>query len=225
MEKLHRSLPFVFIAFFVLVIYSFYQSYFGHIPEFKNVISPIGNVPITITAITHFHAIVVVLWLLMLIIQPILIIKNKVALHRLLGKASYLIVAFMAISLVLIIYQQQIRQKDLPVFAINLFDFPVFIVFYSLAIYYRKNSAYHSRFMVMTIIPLLSPVLARIHVNGLMAQVILWVLLFIIEAFNRKIFKPYLIGLGYYIFNFAVVAYMFFVNKSVLDKLWNMFFA
>ena len=106
MEKSYRFLPYFFATFFVVVIACFYQSYFGEFPDFQNVISPIGNVPITITTTTHFHATMVVMWLLLLIIQPFLIVQKKVALHRLLGKVSYFIVALMVLSFVLIINQE-----------------------------------------------------------------------------------------------------------------------
>jgi hypothetical protein len=225
MEKQFKYLPYFFAAFFVFVIFCFYQSYFGHIPDFKNVISPIGNVPITITKVTHVHAILIVLWLLMLIVQPILIITKKVAYHRLLGKASYLIVTLLIISLVLVVFQEQTREKSLPVLASNLLDVPLFVVFYGLAIYYRKKPAYHSRFMILTILPLLSPALARIGENGLLAQLALWILLFVVEFFNRKIYKPYLIGLTYYLINFGIVAYIFLVNTALLEGFWTFLFS
>ncbi len=223
MEKTFRFLPYFFTTFFALVIYCFWQSYFGHFPDFQNVISPIGNVPIAITTITHFHATMIVLWFLMLIIQPIFIIRKKLAWHRLVGKASYLVVALLFISILLIVNQEQTREKSLPVFAANLFDVPVFLVLYWLAIYFRKKQAYHSRFMIMSIIPFVNPALARLHANGLMVQMGLWILLFIIEFFNKKTYKPYLIGFGYYALNFAIVAYLMFANQPLLDKLWKVF--
>ncbi len=221
MEKTYRYLPYFFTAFMVLVIYCFYQSYFGHFPHFQNVISPIGNVPLTITGVTHFHATMVVLWLLMLIVQPMLIIKKKLEWHRLLGKASYLVVALMVISMLLIVNQEQSREKNLPVFAANLFDMPVFMVFYGLAIYFRKKPAYHARFMVMSILPFINPALARANIAGVPVQLGLWVLLFVFEFFTRKTYKPYLIGFGYYVFNLLVVAYLLMANPVLLEKFWK----
>ncbi|WP_147277055.1 hypothetical protein [Runella aurantiaca] len=222
MDKTYCFLPYFFATFFVVVIACFYQSYFSEFPDFQNVISPIGNVPITITTVTHFHATMVVLWLLLLIIQPFLVVNKKVELHRQLGKVSYLLVALMVFSFVLIINQTHSREKNIPVFAANLFDFPVFMVFYGLAIYYRKKTAYHSRFMIMSIIPFINPALARVSVPGLPVQLGLWVLLFGIEFFNRKMYKPYLIGFGYYIFNLAVVVYLLLANPALLEKLRTM---
>ncbi len=223
MTKTYRILPYFFAAFFVIAIYCFYQSYFGQFPDFKNVISPIGNVPITITTTTHFHAIILVIWLLILIVQPILIINKKVAWHRIVGKFSYLIIALMVLSLVLIINQEQSRVKNLPVFAANLFDFPVFLVFYGLAIYFRKKPAYHARFMIMSVLPFINPALARLGISGVPIQIGFWLLFFVIEFFNRKVYKPYLIGLGYYIFNLLAVFGLFMLSQPTLEKIWEVF--
>jgi len=131
----------------------------------------------------------------------------------------------MVLSLILIVNQEQSREKNLFVFAANLFDVPVFLVLYGLAIYYRHKPAYHARFMIMTVIPFFDPALARIHVNGLLVQLGLWVLFFVIEFFNRKIYKPYLIGFGYYVFNLGMAAYLALANPNLLDKIWHIFFA
>jgi glucan phosphoethanolaminetransferase (alkaline phosphatase superfamily) len=224
MEKSYRYLPYFFIAFFVLVIYCFYQSYFGHFPDFQGVISPIGNVPITITSVTHFHATMLVLWMLMLIVQPILIIRKQIKWHRILGKTSYVLMGLMVISIILIVSQEQLREKNLPVFTANLFDPVVFVVFYGLAIYYRKQPAYHSRFMIMSVLPFINPALARLGIAGVPIQLGMWGLLFAVEFFNRKTYKPYLIGFSYYALNLGIVAYLALANQPLLDKIWHLFF-
>lgn len=224
MEKTYRFLPYFFVAFFILVIYCFYQSYFSEFPDFQGVISPIGNVPIAITNVTHFHALIIIIWLLILIVQPILIVQKKLEWHRLAGKASYVVAALMVVSLLLIINQEQSREKSLPVFTANLFDVPVFLVFYGLAIYFRRKPAYHARFMVMSVIPFINPAVARLLANGLAVQLGLWLLFFGVEFFTRKTYKPYLIGLGYYVLNLAIVAYLFLGNQGLLNQIWQLFF-
>lgn len=224
MEQNYRFLPYFFTAFFVLVIYCFYATYFGHFSDFEGIRSTIDNELLVITNITHFHALMIILWLLMLIIQPILIIKKKLKWHRLLGKASYLVVGLLFISLLLIVNQEQSRAKNLPVFAANLLDVPTFMVLYGLAIYFRKKPAYHARFMVMSVIPFLDPAFARLNLPGVFVGLGLWVLLFMVEFFTRKIYKPYLIGLGYYIFNLVVVFGLFMFNQPLIDKIWQFFF-
>ncbi|AYQ35560.1 hypothetical protein [Runella sp. SP2] len=150
--------------------------------------------------------------------------QKKLEWHRFVGKASYVVVALMVVSLLLIINQEQSREKSLPVFTANLFDVPVFLVFYGLAIYFRRKPAYHARFMVMTVIPFINPAVARLLINGLAVQLGLWVLLFVVEFFTRKTYKPYLIGLGYYVFNLAIVAYLLLGNQALLDQIWEVFF-
>lgn len=224
MEKSYRYLPYFFAFFTVLVIYCFSQSYFSHIPNFQNVISPIGNVPIAITWVTHFHACMIMAWLLMLIVQPILILKKQLEWHRILGKISYGLVILLVLSIILIVNQEQSRGKNLPVFAANLIDPLVFVVMYSLAIYYRKKPAYHARFMLLTIIGFIGPAFARIQGPALQTVFGLFVLFLVIEWRTRKVYKPYLIGLGYYVINLGAVAYLFLGNQPLLDKIWHIFF-
>lgn len=222
MEKSYRFLPYFFAAFLVLVVYCFWQSYFGHFPDFRNVISPIGNVPIAITAVTHFHACMIMAWLLMLIVQPILILKKQYHWHRLLGKISYGLVFLLMLSVILIVNQEQSRAKNLPVFAANLVDPVMFVVMYGLAIYYRKKPAYHARFMLLTIIGFIAPAFARVQGPALQTIFGLFVLFFVIEWRTRKVYKPYLIGLGYYVINLGIVAYLFLGKPEWLDRLWSM---
>ncbi|MES2797494.1 MAG: hypothetical protein V4683_16100 [Bacteroidota bacterium] len=129
----------------------------------------------------------------------------------------------MVVSILMIIHQQQNREKSLEVFAVNLLDVPSFVAMYLLAIYFRKKSAYHSRFMIMSTVPFLSPALARLNLPGVYVGLVLWLVFFIIEFFNKKIYRPYLIGFGFYMFNFAFVAYLLLGNRSLLDKIWGLF--
>ncbi|TAE23675.1 MAG: hypothetical protein EAZ91_21760 [Cytophagales bacterium] len=225
MGKTYRYYPYYFALFLVGIVACFFQSYFGHIPRFENVISPIGNVPITITGVTHFHAIMLTVWLLMLVVQPVLILRKKLAWHRLLGKVSYGVIGLIVVSLLLIIYQEQTREKNLPVLAASLFDVPTFLGFYGLAIYYRKKPAYHARFMLMSVLPFLDPALARLNLPGVFVQWGFWVAFFGFEFFNRKLYRPWLIGLGYYALNLANLIYLTMVNQPMLDRIWHLFFS
>lgn len=224
MEKTFRYLPYFFFLFLIGVVVCFYQSYFGHFPYFKGVISPIGNVPIEITTVTHFHAAMIVLWMLLLIIQPLLIYKKNLKWHRILGKTSYVVATLLVISLVLIIRQQQVREKSLPVFAANLLDPFLFVVYYCLAIYYRRKAAWHARFMILTTTSFIGPALARMLVPALPVIFGWFAFLLILEWRTRKVYAPYLIGLGYFLLNLGVVAYLFLYNQPLLNNIWNAFF-
>jgi hypothetical protein len=224
MEKLYRFLPYFFVVLLIFVVFCFYQSYFGHFSDFRNAINPITNLPALITNITHFHVTMVMLWILMLIIQPILIIKKKLRYHQILGKASYLMVPLIILSFYLITRQEQLRVKHLDVFAATLFDFLLFVAYYGLAIYFRKKTAYHARFMILTMLTLLDPAFARINIEVLPIHFVLWLIFFGIEFFNQKIYKPYVIGFAYYLFNLGLISYLFMINQPLLDKIWQVLF-
>ena len=126
----------------------------------------------------------------------------------------------------LVIHSEQTRLKDLNVFAANLFDVPMLIAFYGLAIYYRKKIAYHIRFMVLTIVPFIDPAGARIPpFPGLQVMIVLMIGMVIYERFNNKIYKPYLIGLGIFVVNLGIVAYIVLFNKTLLESIWGIFFS
>ncbi len=224
MEKTFRYLPLTMTLVGIGVVYCFFFTYFGRFPQFPDLQDPNSTKPVPITFITHFHALMMMLWILMLIVQPLLIIKKKIYCHRILGKASYLIFALLIISVILIVRQQQLREKSLPVFAANLIDPMILLVFYSLAIYYRKRPAWHARFMIMTIISFVGPTLARVQMAALETILGLFLLFFIIEWRGQKIYKPYLIGLAYFVCNLLLVGYLFLGNPDLLDKIWGFIF-
>jgi hypothetical protein len=224
MEKLYRYLPHFFAAFLFFAIFCFYQSYFGHFPDFLNGVNPITNLPVIVTNITHFHVIMVILWLLLLIIQPIFIVQKKYKYHRILGRISYIIVVLLILSFYLITRQEQIRMKHLDVFAATLFDFLLFIAYYGLAIYYRKKSTYHARFMILTFLTLLDPALARLLIDVLPIHFSLWILFFCIEYFNQKVYKPIIIGFAYYLVNLGLISYLYMEDQPMLDVIWKFLF-
>ena len=81
-----------FIGLVVLILFGFWPSYF----------SKFFNGTANFTFYFHFHASIVGIWVSMLIIQPILIRKKKIHLHRLVGKISYLVSPLIFISIMLL---------------------------------------------------------------------------------------------------------------------------
>ena len=49
-------------------------------------------------------------------------------------------------------------------------------------------------------------------------------LFFGVEFFTRKLYRPYLIGLGYYALNLGFAAYLFFANQPLLNRMWLFLF-
>lgn len=87
--------------FFITVI-GFYPTYFGKIRAFHE-----------LPTIMHLHAVAFLIWMTLLIIQPLLILKKKVSLHRKVGKLSFFIVSILAITAIGMIKIQYKRLSGL----------------------------------------------------------------------------------------------------------------
>ncbi len=155
-----RRAPFdqagIFILLLMLVIwFGFGPSYFFKI--FKGV---------TFTAYFHLHAIFMVLWVMILLAQPVLIRRKKFGLHKSVGKFSYLLFPIMIITTMLLIHSQLSGSTDEgSSFFIPFKDVIVLVVYYSLGIGFKRNVQLHSRLMIATIIPLIEPSLVRAFFN------------------------------------------------------------
>ncbi len=169
--NLYYNLGYWFLLLIVLVFAGFYTSYFTVFFEPK-------------APILHIHFTLMVLWIAMLITQPFLIKYKKLALHRTMGKISYVLVPLVLISAFLMIrYSYYISVKDLQQkaaqglnqfshnqilqqaainVAIAFFYFFLFALFYSLAVINKRKSALHSRYMVACSLTLLGPTVDRI---------------------------------------------------------------
>jgi hypothetical protein len=149
------------MGLFVLAIAGFWPSYFARF----------FNGTANFTFYFHFHAAMLMLWICMLIVQPVLIRKKKLPLHRLIGKASYVLFPVMCISTILIIHQSHTVDEENPGNILlgqskNLF---IFITGYVIAIIYRHNIEVHIRGMIVTGIALIEPALTRLMLNILAA--------------------------------------------------------
>ena len=216
MEKAYQNSSYLFIAVLFMAFAGFHATYFGLFPQFEG-----------ITPILHVHAITILLWFSVLIVQPILIRTRKVALHRSIGKVSYAVAALMLLSIILLERLAFIRnapvlpnQPDIRL--IGIADICFFVLFYGLAIYYRRKVSYHARFMVLTVLPFINPALGRLGFPGPILALIIIVGLLIYERFNNKIYRPYLIALPAYLAIY--VFFLFIINADQWRAFWWMFF-
>ena len=169
--NVYYNLGYWFLLLIVLVIAGFYTSYFAVF--FKPTAS-----------IIHIHFALMVIWIAMLIVQPFLIKYKKRAIHRMLGKVSYVLVPLVLLSGFLMIRRayylliddmhqkaavglnqlsdREILQQAAAYQAIGIFYLSWFALFYSFAIINRRKSAIHARFMLATALPLLGPTVDRI---------------------------------------------------------------
>ncbi len=146
------------VALLIMAILGFWPSYFAKFFD--------GTA--SFTQYIHAHATVMMLWVFALIVQPILIRKRKLSLHRLIGKASYILFPLVIIAGALLAHHRAEFETNL---ARGLFipfkDIVVLLVAYGIAIYHRKDIAIHSRAMIATAIPFLEPALVRFLNNVL----------------------------------------------------------
>lgn len=151
MERKYSLLGYFMLLLFPLVFLAFYKSYFQHFPQFAD----------RIKYFDHIHASLAILWVLMLIVQPLLIANRKYSWHRTIGKLSYLVFPLFFLSFLPreIILIQSDHAKDL---FFPLADSLVMLTLYVLAIRNKKNIANHMRYMISSALVLLGPTIGRI---------------------------------------------------------------
>ena len=213
MVATYRNTALLFTVILVFVLVAFFKTYFSLFPDFKDT-----------SLAVHIHVAIVLLWFAMLIAQPILIGTKRLKLHRLVGKVSYVLVPLVIITGALMIRQEQMREKNLIVFTANIIDLSIFVLLFALAIIYKRKTAWHSRFMILTVLPFIGAPAARLQVNGLFIELSILLILLIIERFNAKIYKPYLLGLLVFFMLYISFFGLLIWKPEVLDSLWKVFF-
>lgn len=208
MEKTYKYLGYFLLLMIPLIFIAFQPNYISKFPNFE------ANYDVFI----HIHAFVASLWVLMLIVQPFLIVNKKMQWHRAVGKLSYLIFPLLILSfipgIIKLIHSGEYKYIFLPAA-----DGLALLIFYPLAIYYKKKPAKHMRFMIASCLPLLGPTLGRIgpmrfgwsEVGAQTFQyaVTFGILLCLIlyDRKNKRNFNPYLVA----VYTFAVHAAVFYV--------------
>ncbi|RKN81686.1 hypothetical protein [Ulvibacterium marinum] len=203
-----------FIALFALAIAGFWPSYFSTFFD--------GSADFNFYF--HFHAVLAVLWIFMLIAQPLLIRRKQFALHRTIGKLSYVLVPLIFISIILLAHNRITGEEEnlgLSLW-IPFKDLLIFAVGYGIAIKYRHRMPIHARGMIVAGIVLIEPALVRLILyvffpdagfapGGYMATlVILYALLIglIIAERNQKQGRwVFPLALGLYLFVHSVIIF------------------
>lgn len=124
--------------------------------------------PTASTVYAHFHAVVAVLWTLMLIAQPMLIRSGRFALHKKIGMASWVLAPLFLLSVILLA-NDRIKGLEGQAYGIQSYilwlqisSFILFAVAWIMAMVKRKSMAYHARFMICTGLTMIDPVSTRI---------------------------------------------------------------
>lgn len=166
----YSNFGFAVLTFLILVPFAFYATYFSVFLAPKPVVE-------------HLHFAVMVLWLGLSVAQPMLIRYGKFRLHRLVGRLSYVVLPLVVITAYQMLrigarremdsLQTQVNQGTATLTSAEILNqgseyallaTPYIVwpaIFFSLAIYYRKNMIYHSRYMVATMLTVVGPVVDR----------------------------------------------------------------
>ncbi len=162
MEKGYKNLVFFFGVIALITFVGFYKKYFSLAPDFPG-----------LKNIHHFHAVLLITWLGLLIVQPILIARNSLSIHKTLGKISYLLAPIAFISMLLAYHNQYLRfisEGQTEKFVLSFVFSPAtdaipFLILYTLAIINKGETPKHMRYMIATGVIIGGPGLGRIFMS------------------------------------------------------------
>ncbi len=150
-----NAAPFMLILLAV-IIGGFWQAYFSQM-------LPSGDFT-RISFWTHLHLSLAASWMLLLIIQPILIRRKKVQLHRKIGRLSYVLMPFLMLSVLCIFRSRHEASEPMlgMAFFIGCKDLCVLGVMFFCAVKFRYVPQIHARAMIATGIAFIEPALVRL---------------------------------------------------------------
>ncbi len=168
----------------------------------------------------HIHGMSATGWLLLLIIQPYLYTRGNLQLHRKLGKLSFVLMPLLVIGgsrMVQLMIQSKAFYPPLEVYRLSFIDVVsmiAFVWFYSMAIYHRRSTGLHARYMAATVILLVPPGFVRflfnigavdsfgvgLHISSIVLEIALLLLLLDDKGRDGKFSKPYMLMLGIIVF-------------------------
>jgi hypothetical protein len=151
-------LIYFFIFLLLMSFAGFYKTYLVKFPHFEG-----------FTWAHHFHGVVMLTWILMLIAQPVFIRTKNFRLHRIVGKASYFVFPLLVLSFFLVARAGYLRNIKIVGEAEALAsmgfsgipDMFYISILYGLGIYYRRKTSFHLRFFACIGLMILGPGLGR----------------------------------------------------------------
>lgn len=199
-QHTYRNTVILIVLIIVGVQWGFYAPYTSQFPNFKNS-----------TTVIHIHGALLMTWLLLLIVQPLLIHFNKPALHRNIGKISYVLGPLIILFIFLVgkgSYGRSLgkapEQVILAVMALDIRGLVSFAIIWALAMIYRKTPAAHMRYMIATGILGIGPGVGRglvssgmslwdaLTITDVLGLLIVGILL-TIDIIRKNNYKPFLI--------------------------------
>jgi hypothetical protein len=211
MEKAYKNTGYFMLLLIPVAAVGFYTTYFSHLSDLNESFTAITHSSVTI--FHHIHASLATLWILLLISQPLFIRYRRFKIHKAIGKISYFVFPLLILSFIPLIII--ILESNYSIRAYNpIADATLLILFYSLAVYNRKNMPRHMRYMIGTATVFLSPSVARIgkfiigwqpkiSINFLVFGTVYLILtgLILLDRKHGKNFRPYILMLVVWIIN------------------------
>src|SRR6267154_3615868 len=210
MEKSYRSLHYFLLLFIPLTLTAFYKTYFNQFPHFSE-----NN-----NLLIHIHATIAVVWLTMLTAQPFLISNNQYALHRKIGKWSYIVFPLFILSFIPQIVRVFMHGDPKTIF-FPVADCVIMTSFYVLAMINKKDRGKHMLYMIVVAMCFLFPTMNRIGIillgwpEAVAENVIYGAVYFILIALiwhdrrNHRIFQPYLLAFPFFMLHQLAFHLMF----------------
>ena len=119
-----------------------------------------------ISLLDHAHGLAMFGWCAMLIIQSYLIRQGNRDIHRKVGKFSYVLVPFIAISTLALANERLIQRgpgfEGMYILMLQISLLALFLLCFGLAMRNRKRPDVHARYMICTSLTLLDPIFARL---------------------------------------------------------------
>jgi hypothetical protein len=157
MQKVYRNTAIFIILIMFGIQWGFYRVYTSQFPNFVDK-----------TATIHVHGIVLMMWMVLLIVQPLLISTGRAKLHRTIGKVSWVLGPLVIFMLFLVGRNSFIRHSGhdpekemLEDIVLDMRGWISFAIFWALAMIYRKDSNAHMRYMIATGIIAIGPGVGR----------------------------------------------------------------
>lgn len=144
------------VALLATTVFAFWRSYFG-------VLS-------TATAGFHIHGVTATLWMLLLLAQSLTPHRQRMRLHRLMGRATFVAVPLFAAGAMGVVHSMAVGTASGDPFYvlwgarlgfIDLLAFGAVLYAAGMALRHRRDVRLHAGYMLSTALPLVSPVLGR----------------------------------------------------------------
>ena len=160
--------PLTAILFGVVVFAGFARTYY---------LKAYFGTPALPSLLVHVHGLVMTAWVLLFASQVFLIRSNNVALHQKMGIAGVVLaIAVVVIGFFTALSAAKNGSASFPpgiprlaFLAVPMFDLLMMVILFGAAIYYRGTPANHKRLMLLAIVNLIPPALARIPIPKLQA--------------------------------------------------------